>query len=407
MDARVPKSAFLYMSSATHNAYRNMVANAPDGFAFANSESNSDFMAHGLVQAANCLPAALGSRLSAGARRLAAKVQPYISPYYNDAHILLNKPKVRPFHSRDYDIVHSGQSLLDTNLPYVVDFEHATAFCGYSQYALNRPGFVTALERVLLDPKLKKLLAWSDAAGRSLTNFVKNKDVAHKVETFYPVMAPAKSLPRTSTSFNFLYIGNDFYAKGGYESLLAFERIAGRYDCRFTAIGVIPPEVHARFGGNRKISLIERVPYARVVEFYSNSDVFVFPSHYDTYGFVIPEALSFGLPVIGVDSFSMPELVQHEKTGLLIKTHFNSFATDDGYAAPTQPELARARHAACANPPDWYVTLLADAMERFINDRRLKDECSRNALLETTEGKFSPKRSREQLRRIYEEALSA
>jgi glycosyltransferase involved in cell wall biosynthesis len=406
MDARVPKSAFLYMSSATHNAYRNMVANAPDGFAFGNRESDSDFMAHGLVQAAHCLPA-FGSRLAAGARRLAASVQPYLSPYYNDAHILLNKPKVRPFHSRDYDIVHSGQSLLDTNLPYVVDFEHATAFCGYSQYALDRPGFVGALERVLLDPKLKKLLAWSDAAGRSLTNFVKDKDVARKVETFYPVMAPAKAVPRTSTSFNFLYIGNNFYAKGGYESLLAFERIAGRYDCRFTAIGDIPPEVRARFAGNRKMSLIERVPYAKVVEFYSNSDVFVFPSHYDTYGFVIPEALSFGLPVIGVDSFSTPELVAHEKTGLLIKTHFNSFAADDGYAAPTQQELARTRHAACANPPDWYVTLLADAMERFINDRRLKDECARNAILETTEGKFSPKRSREQLRRIYEEALSA
>jgi glycosyltransferase involved in cell wall biosynthesis len=391
------------MSSATHNAYRNMVANAPDGFTFANGE----FMAHGLVQAAQRLPSALGFTLGARVKHLAAKVQPHISPYYNDAHILLNRPKVRRFHSSDYDIVHSGQSLLDTNLPYVVDFEHATAFCGYSQYALRRPGFVDALERVLLDPKLKKLLSWSDAAGRSLTNFIRNEDVARKVETFYPVMAPAKRVPRVSTSFNFLYIGNNFYAKGGYESLLAFERIAGRYDCRFTAIGDIPPEVYARFAGNNKITLSKRVPYAKVVEFYSNSDVFVFPSHYDTYGFVIPEALSFGLPVIGVDSFSTPELVQHEKTGLLVKNHFNSFADDGGYAEATQQELGRKRHAACANPPDWYVALLADAMERFINDRRLKDECSKNALLEATEGKFSPKRSREQLKRIYEEALCA
>ena len=397
------KNAFLYMSSATHNAYRNMVANAPDGFEFVGSE----FMAHGFVQAACGLPASFGTALAGGVKRLAARLQPHLSPYYNDAHILLNKPKVRRFVSRDYDIVHSGQSLLDTNLPYVVDFEHATAFCGYSQYALRRPGFVDALERVLLNPRLAKLLAWSDAAARSLTNFVKHEDVARKVETFYPVMAPAQAVPRTSTSFNFLYIGNNFYAKGGYESLLAFERICGRYDCRFTAIGDIPPEVAARFAGNRKITLVQRVPYAKVVEFYSNSDVFVFPSHYDTYGFVIPEALSFGLPVIGVDSFSTPELIRHEKTGLLIKTHFNSFADDDGYAAPTQQELARRRHAACINPPDWYIAQLADAMERFINDRRLKDECSRNAVLETTEGKFSPKRSREQLKRIYEEALGA
>src|SRR5271163_44145 len=168
------------MSSASHNAYRNMVANAPEGFDFVDSE----FMAHGVVQAARALPSALGADLGTRATRLVTKLQPYLSPYYNDAHILLNKPKVRQFHSRDYDIVHSGQSLLDTNLPYVVDFEHATAFCGYSQYALRRPGFVGALERVLLNPRLKKLLAWSDAASRSLTNFIKNTDIARKVETF-------------------------------------------------------------------------------------------------------------------------------------------------------------------------------------------------------------------------------
>lgn len=394
----MPKKLFLYMSSAKHNAYRNMVANAPEGFEFAESE----FMARGLVQAVQGLPSGPG----ASVKRFVSDFQTFLSPYYNYAHIRLNNPKVREFHSDDYDLVHSGQSLLDTNLPYVIDFEHASVFSGYNQYALRRPGFVRALERILLDKKLKKLLAWSDAAGKSLTNFVKNKDVAQKVETFYPVMAPAKRVRRTSSSFNFLFIGNNFYAKGGYESLLAFEKLADAYDCRFTAIGDIPREVYARFGRNSKITLSQRVPYVKVVEFYSNSDVFVFPTHYDTYGFVIPEALSFGLPVISVDSFSTPELVRHEKTGLLIKTYFSSYADDFGYAAQTQRELGKKRLEACSKPPEWYVKLLSEAMERMMNDSRLKDEYSRNAMKETTEGKFSPRCSREQLKRIYEEALS-
>jgi hypothetical protein len=46
-------------------------------------------------------------------------------------------------------------------------------------------------------------------------------------------------------------------------------------------------------------------------------------------------------------------------------------------------------------------------MERFLKDRRFKNECSMNAIRETTEGKFSPKRSKQQLKRIYEQALSA
>ncbi|MGO9682055.1 MAG: glycosyltransferase family 4 protein [Beijerinckiaceae bacterium] len=395
----MPKKVFLYMSSASHNAYRNMAANAPEGFEIAQSE----FMAHGVFQASRGLPAALRTSV----KNLVSDFQPLLSPFYNHAHILLNSPKVRGFRSRKFDLVHSGQSLLDSNLPYVVDFEHAAVFSGYSQYALRRPGFVRALERVLLDSKLKKLLAWSDAAANSLTNVVRDEDVARKVETLYPVMVSAKRVARSSSSFNFLFIGNNFYAKGGYESLLAFEKIAGRYDCRFTAIGDIPAEVYARFGNNGKITLSQRVPYQKVVELYSNSDVFVFPTHYDTYGFVIPEALSFGLPVIGVDSFSTPELVEHEKTGLLIKTHFSSFAGDFGYAAPTQAELGKVRLEACRNPPQWYVSLLSEAMERLMTDSRLREACSSNAIREATEGKFSPKRSREQLRRVYEDALAA
>jgi glycosyltransferase involved in cell wall biosynthesis len=395
----VPKKIFLYMSSASHNVYRNMVANAPAGFEFAESE----FVARSLVHAVQGVHPTLGAR----GRRLVHDFQSFLSPCYNHAHILLNSPKVRKFYSEDYDLVHSGQSLLDTNLPYVVDFEHAAVFCGYNQYALRRSGFMRALERILLDTRLKKLLAWSDAAAKSLTNFVMKKEIAQKVETFYPVMAPAERVRRTSSSFNFLFVGYNFYVKGGYESLLAFERLAGRYDCHFTAIGDIPQEIYARFGGNRKITLSQRVPYQKVIEFYSNSDVFVFPTHYDTYSFVILEALSFGLPVISARNFNIPEIVQHEKTGLLIKTHFSDFADDFGYAEPTLWALAKKRRAACRNPPGWYVELLSDAMERMMNDSRFRSECSANAIRETTEGKFGPKRLAEQLKRIYEEAISA
>ncbi len=395
----MPKNVFLYMSTASHNAYRNMVRNSPDGFQFV----ESDYMAHRLVHSSHRLHLGFGDTI----KRLVRTVQPALSPWYNHARAVLNAPKVRQFHSSAYDLVHSGQSLLDTNLPYVVDFEHAAVFSGYNQYALRRPGFVRALEGVLLNGNLKKLLAWSDASRKSLINVIRNDDIAQKVETFYPVMAPAAPTPRTRSSFGFLFIGNNFYAKGGYESLLAFEKLSPQYDCQFTAVGNIPSEIYARFSGNEKITLSQRVSYDRIVDLYSNNDVFVFPTHYDTYGFVVPEALSFGLPVISVDSFSMPELVQDGKTGILLKTYFSSFSDDYSFAADTLQELQKKRIEACRNPPDWYVDLLAKAMAKFMNDGRFKDECSRNAVKEATEGKFSPEKSKEQLKRIYQEALAA
>jgi hypothetical protein len=44
-------------------------------------------------------------------------------------------------------------------------------------------------------------------------------------------------------------------------------------------------------------------------------------------------------------------------------------------------------------------------MAKFMDDSGFKNECSRNAIREATEGKFSPRKSREQLGRIYQEAL--
>ena len=135
------------MSSGTHNAYRNMVANVPEGFAFVESK----FTAPGIVQAARRVP--LGS--APGLKPLVRSVQSLLSPYYNHAHILLNRPKLREFHSDDADLVHSGQSLLDSNVPYVVDFEHAAVFCGFNQYGLRRPSFVRNLEQILLNKNLR------------------------------------------------------------------------------------------------------------------------------------------------------------------------------------------------------------------------------------------------------------
>lgn len=383
------KKVFLYMSSAFHTAYKNMVDNAPSGFEYVTSQ----YMSHGIVQPP-------GKPL---------KIPPvflsYISDYYNHFRILTNSPKVRKFVSNDYDLIHSGQSILDTTLPYVVDMEHASVFSGYNQYAFKRPEFLKKLEHLLLDKKLKRVLAWSNCAAKSLTNFIANPEIAAKVETIYPTMAQPKLAPRTSKTFNFLFIGGNFYEKGGYESILAFEKFMDKYDCTFTAIGNIPKDLELKYTGHQKIKLLQRVPYERVVEFFSNSDIFVFPSHYDTYGFVIPEAFSCGLPIISVNSFSTPELIDHEKTGLLIDSYFTCFADDCGYAYPTLAELHRKRVETCKSPPEWYIKLLANAMERMITDNNLRKTCAKNALKEAQVGKFSPKFWKDRIKRIYSESM--
>jgi len=53
---------------------------------------------------------------------------------------------------------------------------------------------------------------------------------------------------------------------------------------------------------------------------YASADVFAFPSTSETFGQVVLEAMACGLPVVGVRSEGVCDLVENEKTGLLLDT---------------------------------------------------------------------------------------
>lgn len=52
-------------------------------------------------------------------------------------------------------------------------------------------------------------------------------------------------------------------------------------------------------------------------EAFASADVFVMPSETETLGFVVLEAMASGVPVVATRSGGIPDLVQHEITGLL------------------------------------------------------------------------------------------
>ncbi|SPP66506.1 glycosyltransferase [Nitrospira lenta] len=56
-----------------------------------------------------------------------------------------------------------------------------------------------------------------------------------------------------------------------------------------------------------------------VMEFYAAADVVVLPSHSEGFPFVILEALAMGKPVIATSVNGVPEVIDHLKTGLLVK----------------------------------------------------------------------------------------
>ena len=383
------KNVFLYSSSAFHNAHKHMIANVPGGFQY----QKLDFMA---------VPTSSNPRL----KSMLAKTASFLSPYYNYLHVVLGKPKVRTFYQMNCDIIHSAQCLLKTSVPYVVDFEHAAVFSGYNQVAYSNPSFLRNLIKILENRKLKRLLAWSNAAKMSLLNFVDSEEVARKTEVLYPVVTPPDKLTKKDDgTIKFLFVGGVFFEKGGLETLAAFDKISSKYDVELVLVSNVPEEIKRKYSGNPKIKIYGTLPYSEVQKLYEYSHIFVMPTHFDTFGFVIPEALSYGLPVISDNSFSRPELISHDKTGLLVDAYYSSFGKKGEYIYPTNSELVRKRKEACMNPPQFYINSIAVSMERMINDCEFRRKCSTNAIKETTEGKFSPKVWKEKMKRIYSESM--
>ncbi|MCW4033195.1 MAG: glycosyltransferase family 4 protein, partial [Candidatus Bathyarchaeota archaeon] len=67
------------------------------------------------------------------------------------------------------------------------------------------------------------------------------------------------------------------------------------------------------------IRLLDPVPYTELPKYVSLADLVVVPSLSEGFGFTAAESAAMGKPVVGTYSGSLPEIINHGKTGLLVK----------------------------------------------------------------------------------------
>jgi len=70
---------------------------------------------------------------------------------------------------------------------------------------------------------------------------------------------------------------------------------------------------------DRHILCIPRVSRRELILLYSLSDVFVLPSIYEPFGIVLLEAMACEIPCIGTRVGGIPEIISHNRTGLLVE----------------------------------------------------------------------------------------
>ena len=65
------------------------------------------------------------------------------------------------------------------------------------------------------------------------------------------------------------------------------------------------------------LTFIKAQPQETLVQYYTAADVFVLPSHYESFGMVALEAMACGTPVVASQVGGLASTVVHERTGLL------------------------------------------------------------------------------------------
>lgn len=117
-----------------------------------------------------------------------------------------------------------------------------------------------------------------------------------------------------------LFVGKDFFRKGGVQVLDAFKLIDKEYPGKYTLYIAGPKKWPLHTPIPKNVVFLGLLTTNELIKYYNIADLFVMPSIFEAYGIVFAEALIFGLPCIGRNAFSMSEFIQPGVNGDLIDT---------------------------------------------------------------------------------------
>ena len=260
-----------------------------------------------------------------------------------------------------FEVIYTDGFLLKNKAPWVqaVEMLHQN----YRHYA-------NEIKKLYLSNFCKKIMPWSYAAENYLVSAI--PELKGKIETVHPAIHLPKLNKIKHEGLNIVFVGGDFYRKGGKEVTEAFEVLKKKYD------GI-------------NLVTATNTPHEKVVkEIYPSADIFVMPSYQETFGFVYLEAMSFGLPIIASKIFAIPEMVQDYKNGFLINAKYIPPGSPTDYFKQDKPEV---------------VKQLVEKLSLLIESKNLREKMGAVGRDIVENGKLSISFRNKKLKRIYEEAV--
>lgn len=242
--------------------------------------------------------------------------------------------------------------------PWVVSVESGVPWplevirCVESPYAdlssIKNNQYVRRALHYLSLPNCRGLLALSECSRNIqleiLNQFPEYKEIIEKkLITLYPPQdLIVKSITdkinytKKSNDFTFIYVGRDYFRKGGRETVQVLTELRKKYNFRLILISDLRVDEvkylrtnhdieDAKKLINDNLSWIEYhefLPNNEVIEKIKQSDVALLPTWMDTYGYSIIECQACGTPVISTSLRALTE-TNYDKVGWLINVPVN------------------------------------------------------------------------------------
>jgi glycosyltransferase involved in cell wall biosynthesis len=282
-----------------------------------------------------------------------------------------------------FNLIHCAHCLSMNNSPWVADMESVWSM--WVSGMDTRLG-VKRVRKILLNPSCKKIMPWTKHTEKEILKIF--PEIEEKVELVYPAV-PFKSQKekKPEKDFTITFIGRDFRLKGGKIALETMRKIKILYpNAKMIFVSSLPEDIKHKYPG---VEMYDLLPSDKIAEILSKTDLFLYTSLMDTFGFAIVESMSYGIPTIALKTQLTPaidEIITNNINGVILRTK----CTIDDQSPANVEETS-----------DSLLRQIAYLMAH----RELLKNMSKNCLAEVKAGKFSIKERNRKLKEIYKRAL--
>ena len=257
----------------------------------------------------------------------------------------------------DIDILHTFNSICKINTPWITTFETLIP------RNMNTHNYHQEIKKYYIDKEVKKqiqllnssnckkIIAISNCSLLIQKDFLRefDKDLEKQLSKKMTILHPPqemltniseieKKYEKELKEIKFIFVGNDFFRKGGEEIVKVFIKLKKQYPIKLTIISNLNINDYATLSTKKDkerilklikdnsdwINLYSNIPNKDVLEIIKQHNIGLLPTFADTYGYSVLEMQASGVPVITTNIRALSE-INNDECGWIINIKKNKY----------------------------------------------------------------------------------